>query len=112
MHGSFQFIKFQQEKMAMIEEKVLTILSALKGEVTGDAQYVLGLGVFSVSYSVLALMRANRGFALPVTLFSVYLGYAASAHLGADFFLVLFGAAMATSTAVGWLVGRKKEQPD
>lgn len=98
--------------MAMIAEKVLTILSALKGEITGEAPYILGLGVFSVSYSVLALMRANRGFALPVTLFSVFSGYAASAHLRADFFLVLFGAAVATSTAIGWFTGRKEDRPD
>ncbi len=95
----------------MIIEAVITSLLVLKGVTTGDAPYILGLGVFSVSYSVLTLMRANRGFAPPVTLFSVFLGYAARAYFEADFFLVLFGAAMATSTAVGWFTGRTEDRP-
>jgi hypothetical protein len=85
---------------------------ALFGDVHQSLQYPLGLGIFSVSYSILALMRAERLLALPVTLFSVFVGYAARARFEADFFLVLFGAAVATSTAVGWFTCRREERQD
>jgi polyferredoxin len=69
--------------------------------------YVLGLGVVSMSHSVLALLKGKKLLALPITLISILFSYLAGAYFGANFFLVLFGSAMALS-ALGGIYTRKR----
>jgi hypothetical protein len=110
--GHFQFIKFHLENAVMIEQivQILTDHAILQDAASRNIPYLLGIGIFSVSYSILALMKAERILALPVAVLSVFAGYVASAYLNASFFPVLFGTAMAASTVAGWLVNREEEQ--
>jgi hypothetical protein len=68
--------------------------------------YLLGLGIFSVSYSILRLMKAREALAIPLTLLSLFLAALAEHQLGANFFLILLGSVMALSTATGHLSER------
>jgi uncharacterized membrane protein YjjP (DUF1212 family) len=71
--------------------------------------YLLGIGISSISYSILALMKAERMLALPIAFFSVPIGYLVSAYLNASFFLVLFGTATTVSALVGWLTNKRRK---
>ncbi len=64
--------------------------------------YILGLGIISVSHSTLALLRGKKHLALPVTLLSTLFAYSAEAYLGGNYFLVLFGSALALSVLAGF----------
>jgi hypothetical protein len=90
----------------MIEQSMFQLLAdpaGLQATALQNMHYLLGIGISSMSYSILALLKAERLLALPIALFSILTGYLASAYLNASFFLVLFGTAMAVSTLVGWL---------
>ncbi len=93
--------------MEQIVCSVLTESAGLGDVALQNIAYLLGLGIFSVSYSILVLMEANRVLGLPITIFSVFAGYMADTCLDVNFFLVLFGTALAVSTFGGWLVGRR-----
>lgn len=63
--------------------------------------YILGLGIIGVSHSTLALLRGRKHLALLITPLSILIAYLAEIRLGANYFLVLFGSALALSALVG-----------
>jgi len=70
--------------------------------------FMLGIGIFSVSYSILALMKVNRLLACPITLLSLFAGYVLNSCWDVYLFPALFGLVVTISTLVGWFKTKRR----
>lgn len=73
-------------------------------------ELLIGLGIFSVIYSVLKVFKAEPLLTAPLTVASVAISYSLSTEVGLPYFAVLVVFALVLAAVVGRAVGKSRRR--